>query len=117
MNLWLFPALGLVTALALPASAQTSGPHAVPGAASGGDPAELARSRNCLSCHAVASKLVGPAFRDVAARYGRNPNAHARLVQKVLKGSSGVWGTIAMPPNPQVSEPEADALVKWVLQQ
>lgn len=79
--------------------------------------ADLAKAKNCLACHSVASKLVGPAFKDVAAKYAGQKDAENNLVQKVLKGSSGVWGPTPMPANAQVSEAEARTLVKWVLSQ
>jgi cytochrome c len=79
--------------------------------------ADLAKAKNCLACHAVASKLVGPAFKDVAAKYAGQKDAENNLVQKVLKGSSGVWGPVPMPANAQVSEAEARTLVKWVMSQ
>ncbi|MBA5686559.1 c-type cytochrome [Rugamonas apoptosis] len=78
---------------------------------------DLAKSKNCLACHAVSSKLVGPAYKDVAAKYAGQKDAEAKLVQKVLKGGSGTWGAIPMPANPQVTEAEAHTLVKWVLAQ
>lgn len=77
----------------------------------------LAKSKNCLACHAIATKLVGPAYKDVAAKYAGQKDAEAKLVQKVLKGGSGTWGAMAMPANPQVTEAEAHTLVKWVLAQ
>lgn len=79
--------------------------------------ADLAKAKNCLACHAVASKLVGPAFKDVAAKYAGQKGAEDALVQKVLKGSTGVWGNVPMPANAQVNEAEARTLVKWVLTQ
>lgn len=79
--------------------------------------ADLAKAKNCMACHAVGSKLVGPSLKDIAAKYGADKGAEAKLVQKVVKGGSGVWGPIPMPPNPQVSEAEARTLVKWVLSQ
>jgi len=79
--------------------------------------ADLAKAKNCLTCHAVANKVVGPAFKDVAAKYAGQKDAEDKLTQKVLKGGSGSWGTIPMPANPQVSEAEARTLVKWVLSQ
>ena len=79
--------------------------------------ADLAKAKNCLACHAVANKLVGPAFKDVAKKYAGQKDAEANLTQKVLKGSSGVWGTVPMPANAQVNEAEARTLVKWVLSQ
>jgi cytochrome c len=77
---------------------------------------DLARSKNCMTCHAVASKVIGPAFKDVAAKYA-GQNVEDKLTQKVLKGGTGVWGTVVMPANTQVTEAEARTLVKWVLSQ
>lgn len=79
--------------------------------------ADLAKAKNCMACHAVANKLVGPAFKDVAAKYAGQKGAEDALVQKVLKGSTGVWGAVPMPANAQVNEAEARTLVKWVLTQ
>lgn len=79
--------------------------------------ADLAKAKNCMACHAVSSKLVGPAYKDVAAKYAGQKDAEDKLVQKIMKGGSGVWGAIPMPANPQVSEAEAHTLVKWVLAQ
>ncbi len=76
---------------------------------------ELAKSKNCMACHAVDSKLVGPSYKDVAKKYAGQKDAEDKLVQKVIKGGSGVWGAVPMPPNPQVTEAEAKTLVKWVL--
>ena len=76
---------------------------------------ELAKAKNCMACHAVANKLVGPAYKDVAAKYAGQKDAEAKLVSKVLKGGSGAWGAVPMPANPQVSEAEAKTLVKWIL--
>ncbi len=80
----------------------------------GGD---LAKAKNCMACHAVANKVVGPGFKDVAKKYAGQKDAEDKLTQKVLKGGSGVWGAIPMPANAQVSEAEARTLVKWVLSQ
>jgi cytochrome c len=79
--------------------------------------ADLAKSKNCMACHAIGSKLVGPAYKDVAAKYAGQKDAEDKLVAKVMKGGSGVWGPVPMPANPQVSEAEAHTLVKWVLAQ
>jgi cytochrome c len=76
---------------------------------------ELATKKNCTACHAVDKKLVGPAYKDVAAKYAGKKDAVDTLAQKVLKGGSGVWGPVPMPANPQVSEAEAKELVRWVL--
>jgi len=79
--------------------------------------ADLAKAKNCMACHAVATKLVGPAYKDVAAKYAGQKDAETKLAAKVLKGGSGSWGAVPMPANPQVSEAEAKTLVKWVLAQ
>lgn len=77
--------------------------------------ADLAKAKNCMACHSVTSKVVGPAYKDVAAKYAGQKDAEAKLVQKVMKGGSGVWGPVPMPANTQVSEAEAHTLVKWIL--
>jgi len=87
---------------------------AVPGAHAS---PELAKAKACMACHAVGTKLVGPAYKDVAARYARDAGAEAKLVQKIQKGSSGTWGPIPMPANPTVSDAEAKTLAKWILAQ
>lgn len=74
----------------------------------------LAKKKNCLACHAIDKKVVGPAYKDVAAKYA-GQNVVAKLSTKVMKGGSGAWGAIPMPANPQVSQAEAETLVKWVL--
>jgi cytochrome c len=79
--------------------------------------ADLAKSKNCIACHAVANKVVGPSYKDVAAKYAGQKDAEDKLTQKVLKGGSGVWGAVPMPANGQVSEAEARTLVKWILSQ
>jgi cytochrome c len=76
---------------------------------------ELAKQKNCLACHAVDKKLVGPAYKDVAAKYANDKDAATRLAKKVREGGVGVWGQIPMPANPQVNEAESLQLVKWVL--
>jgi cytochrome c len=77
--------------------------------------ADLAKSKNCMTCHSVASKVIGPAYKDVAAKYA-GQNVEDKLVQKVLKGGGGAWGASSvMPANPQVTEAEARTLVKWIL--
>ncbi|MFZ6771384.1 c-type cytochrome [Undibacterium sp. SXout7W] len=77
--------------------------------------ADLAKAKNCMACHSVDAKVVGPAYKDVAKKYAGDKTAEAKLVQKVMKGGSGSWGAIPMPANPQVTEAEAKTLVKWVL--
>jgi len=74
----------------------------------------LAQSKNCLACHAVDKKLVGPAYVEIAKKYKGNKDAEAMMIKKVINGGGGVWGTIPMPPNP-VKEDEAKVLVEWIL--
>ena len=76
---------------------------------------ELANSKSCMACHVVDKKLVGPSYKEVAAKYAGQPDAVAKLTPKVLKGGAGVWGPVPMPANPQVSEAEAKQLVQWIL--
>ena len=78
---------------------------------------QLATSKNCLGCHAVASKLVGPSFKDIAAKYGDQADAPEKLATKIIKGGGGVWGAIPMPANTQVSPADAQKLVAWILTQ
>lgn len=76
----------------------------------------LARSKNCMSCHTVERKVIGPAFKDVAVRYKDTKGAAELLAQKITKGGAGVWGAVPMPANTQVSEPDARKLAVWILQ-
>ena len=75
----------------------------------------LAKSKTCMACHAVDRKLVGPSYKDVAAKYAGDAAAADKLAAKIMKGGSGVWGAIPMPANPQVSAAEANILAAWVL--
>ena len=75
----------------------------------------LAKSKNCMSCHAIDKKLGGPAYKEVAKKYAGQKDAAATLVTHVMKGSKGVWGPVPMPANPQVNDAEAKKLVDWVL--
>ena len=77
----------------------------------------LAKAKNCMACHAMANKLVGPSYKDVAKKYAGDQAAVDRLAAKVIKGGAGVWGVVPMPANPQVSEAEAKKLTAWVLSQ
>jgi S-disulfanyl-L-cysteine oxidoreductase SoxD len=76
---------------------------------------QVANRDGCLACHAMEKRLVGPAFREVAAKYRGNPGIEAQLVEKIRHGGNGVWGSIAMPPNPDLAQSEVRALVQWVL--
>ena len=75
---------------------------------------ELAKSKNCLTCHTIDKKTVGPAFKDVAKKYSEADQA--KLVSRVLAGTKGNWGAIPMPPN-KITEAEANELVTWILKQ
>src|SRR5947207_14886207 len=78
-------------------------------------PADLAQKKNCMACHAIDKKLVGPAYKDVAAKYAGQKDAVDKLSQKVVKGGAGVWGPVAMPANTAVSDAEAKQLVHGIL--
>jgi cytochrome c len=112
-----------VLATSAPAAKTESAPGALeakPEAKSGSvlseaDAMQLAKTKNCLACHTLDKKLVGPAFKEVAAKYRGDAGAEARLVDKVAKGGGGVWGATPMPPNPQASEADRKALVRFIL--
>ena len=76
---------------------------------------ELATKNACTACHAVDKKLVGPAYKDVAAKYRSDKDAEAKLAEKVKKGGVGVWGQVPMPPNANVKDEDVKTLVKWIL--
>lgn len=75
----------------------------------------LATAKNCMTCHMVDKKVLGPAFKEVAAKYKGDKAAADRLATKIMKGGSGVWGTAYMPANAQVTEADAKKLASWVL--
>lgn len=79
------------------------------------DAAKLAQQKACLACHSVDKKVVGPSYKEIAAKYRSDKAAEGRLVKKVREGSSGVWGQVPMPPNTTVNDKEALILVKWIL--
>lgn len=96
------------------APAAGEAPGAAP--AAGGDLLALATASGCMACHQIEMKVVGPAYKDVAAKYKGDDGALERLVAKVKAGGSGVWGPVPMPPNsPQVSDENIRAIVTWVL--
>lgn len=84
-------------------------------AACAGDASALAEESGCLACHAVQIKVVGPAYKDVAAKYRGQDDAQEKLVAKVKAGGSGVWGEVPMPPNTYVSEEDTKTIVQWIL--
>lgn len=75
----------------------------------------LAKSKNCMACHAIDKKVVGPAYKDVAKKFAGQKDAVDVLANAIVKGSKGVWGPVPMPPNAQVSEAEAKTLATWVM--
>ena len=77
--------------------------------------ADLAQKKNCMACHAVDKKVIGPSYKDVAAKYAGQKDASDKLAQKIMKGGSGVWGAVPMPANPQVNDAESKTLAAWVL--
>lgn len=77
----------------------------------------LAQAKNCMACHAVDKKLVGPSYKDISKKYAGQKDAVGKLATKIIKGGSGAWGAVPMPANPQVSEAEAQKLVSWILAQ
>jgi cytochrome c len=79
--------------------------------------AELAKSKNCVACHHVERKMIGPPYKAMAGRYGKDEAAIQLLSEKIVKGGGGNWGPMPMPPQPNVSPEEAEALVKWILSQ
>ena len=78
---------------------------------------ELATKSGCTACHAVDKKIVGPAYKEVAAKYKGDAKAEAMLIDKVKKGGVGAWGQVPMPPNSHVKDDDIKTLVKWVLSQ
>lgn len=92
-----------------------AGLAALPALAADSPEMALARKSNCLSCHAVDKKIVGPAYQDVAKKYAGQKDAEAKLVAKVKAGGKGVWGEVPMPPNPGVKDEDIKTLVKWIL--
>jgi len=98
----LFPVLALVAA-----AATISAPAVADEA--------LAKAKNCLACHATDKKVLGPSYKEVAAKYAGQKDAADKLAAKVIKGGVGVWGQIPMPANAQVNEAESKKLVAWIL--
>jgi cytochrome c len=76
---------------------------------------ELAKKYNCLACHQADKKLLGPSYKDVAAKYKGQADAPAMLAAKIKNGGVGVWGQIPMPPNPNVPDADVEILTAWIL--
>ena len=77
--------------------------------------ADLAKNNNCMACHGVDKKIVGPAYKDVAKKYAGQSEAEAALAKSIKAGGSGKWGPIPMPAQAQLSDADAKALAAWVL--
>jgi cytochrome c len=77
--------------------------------------ADLAQKKNCMACHATDKKVIGPGYKDVAAKYAGQKDAADKLAEKIVKGGVGVWGQVPMPANPQVTAAEAKTLATWIL--
>ncbi len=75
----------------------------------------LAKKHNCLACHAIDKKLVGPSYKDIAKKYKGQAGADAKMMEKVKKGGSGVWGPVPMPPNAALSDADNKKLIDWIL--
>ena len=75
----------------------------------------LATTKNCMACHAVEKKLVGPSYKDIATKYAGQADAADKLANKVVKGGSGAWGPVPMPANAQINDADAKKLVAWIL--
>ena len=75
----------------------------------------LAQKNACMACHQVDKKVVGPSFKDVAAKYKGDKTAEAKLAKKVKEGGKGAWGEIPMPPNAQVKDEDIKSIVHWIL--
>ena len=100
-----------------PKPAAPSVPAAAPAAAADASPEQLLQKYACLACHAVDKKVIGPSYKEVAAKYAGDKNALDALAKKVKAGGQGVWGQIPMPPHPQVSDADLQAMVKYILAQ
>ena len=90
-------------------------PAALSAPATAAADAALAKQRHCMNCHAVERKIVGPALKDVAARYAGNAEAVPYLARKIITGGAGAWGPVAMAANPAVTPDEAKRLAAWIL--
>ena len=76
---------------------------------------KLALANGCMTCHQIDKKVIGPSYKEVAAKYRGNKDAAATLVKKVKAGGKGVWGDMIMPPNAHVKDADIAAIVKWIL--
>ena len=77
--------------------------------------ADMLRKYNCVACHANERKMIGPSYKDIAAKYSGDTSAAEKLAKKIREGGAGVWGEMPMPPQPQVSDADALRLARYVL--
>ena len=80
-------------------------------------PPKQLKNNNCLACHSITTKIVGPAFKDVAAKYKSDPNAMTKIITNIKNGGKGNWGEIPMPPQPQINDADLKTISQWVLKQ
>jgi cytochrome c len=78
---------------------------------------KLAQASGCMTCHGIDKKIIGPSFKDIAAKYRSDKGAEAKLFQKVKAGGKGVWGDVPMPPNAHVKDDDIKTLVRWIMSQ
>lgn len=109
------PAPAASAEAATPVEAAAPATEAAPVAAAGGDQLALATTSGCMACHQIEMKVVGPSYKEVAAKYKGDAAAVDMLVEKVKSGGSGTWGQIPMPPNAHVPEESIHAIVSWLL--
>jgi cytochrome c len=102
-------------ALAVAGAMLALAPMAATAAVDAAQAEALAKKYNCLQCHTADKKILGPAYKDVAAKYKGNKDAQALLVKNVKAGSKGTWGPVPMPPNDKLSDAEVATLVEWIL--
>jgi cytochrome c551/c552 len=113
----------IVEYLATYYNSMTAPPSPDPAAASfgldaGGDPAQqLLNAHACMACHTLDKRVVGPSFREVAAKFAGDAGAAALLARKIREGGAGNWGNVPMPPHPQVPDADLGQMVAWILQQ
>ena len=102
----MFAAFAAAAGLALASGAFAADPKAAEA---------LAKASGCFACHSIDKKIVGPAYKEVAAKYKNDKNAEAALIKKVKMGGKGAWGEILMPPNAHVKDNDIKSMVQWIL--
>jgi cytochrome c551/c552 len=97
------------------ASTQTSVQAQTPQTSPASDGPKIAARYGCFGCHSTSMKVIGPAYKDIAAKYKTDPDAFAKIDQQIHKGGSGKWGYVIMPPFPQITPAETKILADWIL--